>query len=106
LTVLERLGANLIIISNGAIPEGDLPFIDSIAHTVIIRRNIGRDFGGYRTGVLHVLERYQPSRLLVVNDSVYFLEHGLEPFFQALCAPHDYVGAAENHEFGYHVGSY
>lgn len=106
LTVLERLGANLIIISNGAIPEGDMPFVESVAHTIIIRRNIGRDFGGYRTGVLHVLEKYQPSRLLVVNDSVYFLEHGLEPFFRALCAPHEYVGAAENHEFGYHVGSY
>ncbi len=34
------------------------------AQLIIIRRNIGRDFGGYRTGVLHALERYQPSRLL------------------------------------------
>lgn len=106
LRTLEALGANLIVISNGAIPEADLPFIESVAHTIIVRRNIGRDFGGYRTGVLHVLDSYQPDRVLVVNDSVFFIERGLEAFFAALCNESDYVGAAENHEFGYHVGSY
>ncbi|MDC9823938.1 rhamnan synthesis F family protein [Devosia sp. ZB163] len=107
LKALEAQGVNLVIISNGAIPEADLPLIDSVAHTVIVRRNIGRDFGGYRTGVLHVLDTFQPERILIVNDSVFYRSGGLEAFFTALSdTSKDYVGAAENHEFGYHVGSY
>ncbi len=106
LEALGALGVNLVIVSNGPIPVEDLPLLEGLAHTIIIRRNIGRDFGGYRTGVLHVLDKCAPDRLLVINDSVFFAEKGLAAFFGALCNGGDYVGAAENHEFGYHVGSY
>lgn len=106
LETLRQLNVNLVLVSNGPIPAEDVAFLEELAHTIIIRRNLGRDFGGYRTGVLHVLDTVRPDRLLVVNDSVFFAEKGLEEFFSALCNGGDYVGAAENHEFGYHVGSY
>lgn len=106
LEALRALDVSLVIVSNGPIPAEDLPLLEGLAHTIIIRRNIGRDFGGYRAGVLHVLDTCAPDRLLVINDSVFFAEKGLAAFFTALCSGGDYVGAAENHEFGYHVGSY
>jgi hypothetical protein len=106
LEALRALDVSLVIVSNGPIPAEDVPLLESLAHTIIIRRNIGRDFGGYRTGVLHALDNCAPDRLLVVNDSVFFAEKGLAAFFAALCQGGEYVGAAENHEFGYHVGSY
>ncbi len=106
LEALRALDVSIVIVSNGPIPAEDVPVIEGLAHTIIIRRNIGRDFGGYRTGILHVLDKCAPDRLLVVNDSVFFAEKGLSEFFGALCTGGDYVGAAENHEFGYHVGSY
>jgi hypothetical protein len=106
LEALRALNVSIVIVSNGPIPADDVPLLEGLAHTIVIRRNIGRDFGGYRTGVLHVLDTCAPDRLLVVNDSVFFAEKGLAEFFGALCNGGDYVGAAENHEFGYHVGSY
>jgi len=106
LETLHDLGVNVVAVSNLSLAESDEAFLEKVAHTIIIRRNIGRDFGGYKTGVLHVLSQLKPDRLVLANDSVFFMSKGLREFFQELCGPHAYVGAAENHEFGYHVGSY
>lgn len=106
LQVLNGLGVNIVAVCNKPPLPDDRAFLEGLAHTIILRRNVGRDFGGYRTGVLHVLNNLQPDRIVIANDSVYYLNKGLKDFFADLCGPHDFVGAAENHEFGYHVGSY
>lgn len=106
LETLHGLGVNTVAVSNLPPSPDDEAFLEKVAHTIIVRRNIGRDFGGYKTGVLHVLKQLRPDRLVLANDSVFFMSKGLRQFFEELCGPHGYAGAAENHEFGYHVGSY
>lgn len=103
---LNELGVSIVAVCNAPPLPDDRTFLEGVAHTIILRRNVGRDFGGYRTGVLHVLKNLQPERIVIANDSVYYLNKGLKDFFGELCGPHDFVGAAENHEFSYHVGSY
>lgn len=106
LAMLDSLGISVVAVSNLPLLANDEAFLETVTHTIIVRRNIGRDFGGYRTGVLHVLDKLQPDRLMIANDSVFYLSRGLRAFFEELCGPHDYAGVAENHAFGYHVGSY
>jgi hypothetical protein len=107
--LVERLklrGINTVLVHNLPLTDADRAFLEPRVHTIIGRRNVGRDFGGYRAGILHVLDTYRPTRIMLLNDSVFYAERGLEPFLDALCADDDFTGAAENYEFAYHVGSY
>lgn len=103
---LRSLNVHLVVVSNLPLAPDDETYLRSIAHTIIVRRNIGRDFGGYRTGILDVLDRLKPTKLLIVNDSVFFRQAGLVEFFTEMLGPEQFIGAAENHEFSHHVGSY
>jgi hypothetical protein len=108
-TLVEALGnkgLNVVVVHNLPLTPEDRTFLEPLVHTIIGRRNIGRDFGAYRTGILHVLDTFRPTRIVLLNDSVFYTGRGLGPFLDALTAEEDFIGAAENYEFAYHVGSY
>jgi hypothetical protein len=82
----------------------------TVFDTYIERSNFGRDFGAYREGVLH-LEKSEKlgklSRLVLLNDSVFFLKQNLEEMLSALTDPNfDFTGATENFEIKHHIGSF
>lgn len=106
LAALAARGVRIVAVSNGELSPADIALIQPHLHTLIVRRNVGRDFGGYRRGVLHVLDTHQPERLLLLNDSVYYARRGLDAFFAALCGTQPFIGACENYERNHHVGSY
>lgn len=111
LNVLEKLsnkGVNIIVVSNLKITAEREAQLEPFIHRLIVRRNIGRDFGGYRLGVLTLLDEssYDPERLLILNDSIFYRDEGLDFFISEMLSRHEYVGVAENYEFQYHVGSY
>lgn len=76
----------------------------------IEKPNFGRDFSSYRTGFMHFYERgweRQCPRLLMVNDSIYFSTRGLENFIgDMIKSPLEVLGATENYEIEYHLGSF
>lgn len=109
LAALRRQNVNPIVVCNGDIDDSQLEKVSVAAHRVLIRRNIGRDFGAYRAATLFMHKNdIRPSRLLYLNDSVMFVNGpGLDAMVGALVnSEYDVVGAFENHEFIHHVGSY
>ncbi|MDB5540691.1 MAG: lipopolysaccharide biosynthesis protein, partial [Devosia sp.] len=106
IALLAELGIRVVAVSNTPLPQSELARLRPYLHTFIQRRNFGRDFGGYRRGVLHVLDRHAPDKLLVLNDSVFYAKRGLREFFTSLRGEAQFIGASENHELSHHIGSY
>jgi hypothetical protein len=106
---LSRQGVNVILVCNGQPLPEQLDRLRPDAHRVLVRRNIGRDFGAYRAATL-LLERegLVPDRLLYFNDSVIYLDGPeLDRLIAALRqSPAGMLGAFENHETRHHLGSF
>lgn len=82
----------------------------SFFDTYIERANFGRDFGSYKCGFLHIFKnKWEPScpRLLMVNDSVFYSQTGLEKFLHDMkTSTIEVLGATENFEIEHHLGSF
>ncbi|HEV2515461.1 MAG TPA: lipopolysaccharide biosynthesis protein [Devosia sp.] len=106
---LVRQGVNVIVVCNGQPRPDHLDRLRAGAHRLLVRRNIGRDFGAYRAATL-LLERegLVPDRLLYFNDSVIYLDGPeLDRLITALrVTPAGMLGAFENHETRHHLGSF
>jgi lipopolysaccharide biosynthesis protein len=79
------------------------------AHRIPVRANVGRDMGAYRAATLYFHDQgLRPDRMLYFNDSVLYLKgRGLSDLIGRLVnSRYDVVGAFENHQFDYHIGSY
>lgn len=76
LTELQHLSDNgftPVVVSNLPLSTQDIERLKPLCHLIIQRPNFGYDFGGYREGILTLLERGITIRNLVVkNDSVWF----------------------------------
>ncbi len=104
--LLAELGVRVVAVSNLPVPPSELERLKPHLHTFIQRRNFGRDFGGYRRGVLHVLDKHAPERLMLLNDSIFYARRGLREFFTEMARGNGFIGASENHEISHHIGSY
>ena len=73
---LEHLAAQgyaTTIVSNASLDAGALDMLRPLARETIERPNRGYDFGGYRDGMLELLDELPAlDRLLLVNDSSWF----------------------------------
>lgn len=104
---IDRSPLNLVIVSNARLdPYLKAQLLDR-CHLLIERANLGRDFGGYRDGI-SVLRRHTGDidRLVLINDSLFFFDRGLDQFVARLNADHEFIGVTEVLEFHYHVQSY
>ncbi len=109
LSSLKELGFSLYVISNCPITENDIQSLKKLCFKIVIRDNIGRDFGGYKLGVLDVLDHFRNNleRLMLANDSVFFPVHNPTQMFESVdLQNNDFWGISENHEQYYHVASY
>jgi len=84
---LTEKGFAVIAVSNVPLSDHDRAGLAAVSHRVIERPNFGYDFGGYRDGVLHVLETGTiPDNLLILNDSIWFPVLQNDPFLDQLRA--------------------
>lgn len=73
LSWLCRQGVSPVVVSNLPLTERDRARLSPLCHLLIERPNLGYDFGGYREGILTLLERGVRMRALyVMNDSIWF----------------------------------
>lgn len=74
---------------------------------VIIRHNIGYDFGSYKCGIDYVGDFKNYNKLILANDSVYGPLYDLEPLI-AFGEKNDLDvwGATDSYEISYHIQSY
>ncbi|UWQ79452.1 rhamnan synthesis F family protein [Leisingera sp. S132] len=98
LRYLNSKGYATIVVSNIQLNEGEFGKLKDLCWQFIERPNFGYDFGGYRDGVMKVLETQSHiERLVLLNDSVWFPLPGSTDWLeQAEQRQLDFVGAASN----------
>lgn len=107
IAALERAGYNIVLVSNGRLDHAATAELLNRCSLLVERANLGRDFGGYKDGIAITLRRFNNvKRLLLANDSVFYLDDGLDAVIGDLSGAGDFVGVAEAFEHAYHVASF
>lgn len=66
-------GAEVLVVSNGELNLTDLARLKPIAWRIIVRENIGYDFGGYRCGLNYIRSiDLNFDSVNLINDSIWF----------------------------------
>ena len=86
------------IVSNTPLRDDDRIRLLATSHLIMERPNVGYDFGGYRDGILHLLDAgVRPDNLLVMNDSTWFpLFDDCTLLAEIRAQPHDLWGPVYN----------
>ncbi len=104
---LGRSEFDLVLVSNGNLDPVVRSDLLGRCHLLIERANVGRDFGAYKDGIA-IVRRMRPDlqRLLLANDSVFYLPEGLDGLIAGLAAGNQFIGVSEVFEHHYHVASF
>lgn len=71
--LLEDQGYSTLIVSNAPLSRASLDRLAAVSWQIIERPNYGYDFGGYRDGILHLMDQcVRLEWLMVMNDSVWY----------------------------------
>ena len=104
---VERSSFDLIAVCNSDIDDSVRSYLLAHSRLLIERHNVGRDFGGYKDAIAVVGRRFpQARRLLLANDSVFYLPQGLDKLLADLAGDHEFIGVSEIFEHHYHVASF
>jgi hypothetical protein len=106
---LYNNGFSVIFVSNSGRNRPDcLSALKPLCRAIVIRRNVGYDFGAIRDALeLFGLPRHNTQRLLIANDSVYGPLRSLEPMLaRADFVKADLWGATDSWQHRYHLQSY
>lgn len=107
LDAIVRSGHNLVVVSHNNLSESLRENLLLNSHMLIERKGLGRDFGAYKDSVETVLERYPDAqRIILLNDSCFFLDRNLDALIGQLMGPQDYIGLTEVFQYHYHVQSF
>ncbi len=106
---LLSLGCDIIFVSAAeAIAKNELENMKNICAQVILKENIGYDFGSWKTALTsseQLLGNYE--KLILCNDSVYGPFHDLQNIFLQMQERElDVWGITESRDMGYHLQSY
>ena len=109
LAALRDQGFAIVFVTNSGRLRADArAALDPVCAAVLVRRNVGYDFGAMREAILRIgLPREDTEQLLIVNDSVY---GPLRPLGDMLArmdfAVADVWGCTESWQRRYHLQSY
>lgn len=105
---VARSAFQLVVVTNQTLSAAARDYVIARADWLIERSNLGRDFGAYKDGVNWALEQFPDlQRLIIANDSLFYLPDGLDELLAALDDErHDVVGVSEVFEHHYHIASF
>jgi hypothetical protein len=104
---IARRGLNLVISTNAKITPALREALLEKSCLLIERADLGRDFGGYKDGISIIERRFgTPDRLILLNDSLFYFEEGLDDFIAAFDGEQDLYAMTEVFEHHYHLGSF
>lgn len=109
LETLQRQNINIILVTNANLSERQSTYLTAHTHTIVLRGNQGFDFGAYQDCINHLRDTAPNlSRLIILNDSVYYFSKGIESFVQGLMGEEDSIAAFENWDpiHAYHLQSF
>lgn len=107
LKCIKASGLKIVVMSTSpSISEAGLKAMSRYATTIILRDNIGYDFGSYKLGIAYLKEiKAKPCKLLITNDSVYGPMKSLKPILK-MSNSFDMFGMTDSIEINYHLQSY
>ncbi|WP_407976691.1 rhamnan synthesis F family protein [Brucella pseudogrignonensis] len=108
IVALNNTGVNIIAVVNNEITSDIRKYLQNQCHTLLIRDNSGYDIGGYKDASIFVdLNFSDISRVIYMNDSVYYFKENIsELFIKLINSPFDICGTFENREKKYHIQSF
>lgn len=94
---LTEHGYAVFLVSNSELSESDSDRLKKNSWKILVRPNIGYDFGGYRDAIQYLFEADAPvTRLILLNDSVWFPSiPGDRTLGLMEMRPEDFVGVQE-----------
>ena len=108
LNALSDAGFDIVFVSTSA--EISEPVIDRLIEVVakvVVRKNIGYDFGSWRTGYQYAGDIGRYSSLVLANDSVIGPVNSLKDMFDTMSdSKFNIWGVTDNYEINYHAQSY
>jgi len=94
---LRNAGISSIVVSNFSLENESRNKLLRYASLIIERPNIGYDFGGYRDGVLEIIDQLTTlKRLWLLNDSAWLVPQDHSWFDQARALNRDFVSATSS----------
>jgi len=104
---IGRSDLNLIVVANAELEPIVKARLAEQCFLLIERTNLGRDFGAYRDAISVLLRRFKTvDRLILLNDSLFYFQRGLDKFVAQLNGTQDFIGVTEVFEYHYHVQSF
>lgn len=109
---LNALEINIICIYVGkSNDKKSLQYLEDNTFITIIRKNIGRDFGAYKDGLLELINVQSRTKdlkkLIFLNDSCFIRSNGVQEMFDKLIDDsYDVCAAFENFQYKYHLQSF
>lgn len=104
------LGMYSVVVNTKKISDKEKIEKSNLLDTYIERYNYGRDFGSYKRGFTYIFDKklnISCKRVLMLNDSLYYdSDRTLNFLKEMLDSDIDVLGATENYEFNYHLGSF
>lgn len=107
IAALKESPFNLVVVSNATLDAAVTRELLQHCCLLIERKNIGRDFGGYKDAISIITTRYPLiDRLVIANDSVFYCNQGLKDLIAKLDGTEEFIGVSEVFEHHYHVASF
>jgi hypothetical protein len=107
ITELCNANVNIIVAVNHSLSDEQAQFFQQKCHSILLRGNQGFDFGCFRDAIGWMRKTsITPDRLLLLNDSVFYVARGLPEFISGLLGKEDVIAAFENWGEGYHLQSF
>jgi rhamnosyltransferase len=106
LRALRSECSRLVFVSTSALPGSETCRLDGLVDQVLLKENVGFDFGMWR----HALERVSWAdcdEILVTNSGIVGPVHPLGPIFERMSGePCDFWGMTDTQEITWHLQSY
>jgi len=103
---LSKVSDIIFISTAEGVTQEALKQIEPYCKDIIVKKNIGYDFGAWKSGLDYLgddLNTYE--QLILCNDSVFGPFHPLKSIFDKMSA-YDAWSMSDNHEIEYHLQSY
>ena len=106
LAALKKLGGHLVFVSTARLSPIELKKLGSLVNEIVIKENVGYDFGSWQHVVLRK-NLLDFSELILCNDSCYGPLFDLNTMFSAMEGQDcDFWGPTANREVAFHIQSY
>lgn len=108
---LKRLSkvTDIVFVSTSCdFSDSALSAIENIVNYVIVKENVGYDFGAWRTGIVHFYDRLNViDNLIICNDSVFGpMSNTFDPIDTLKKRKLDAIAITDSFEISYHLQSY